>query len=318
MKALFRYISFLLPVVLCLMSISSLAQNDASVHAKIDATQITVGDQARLFIEATHNAKQGQFIWATLPDTFNKLEIVEKGKIDTTRQGDLVTYKQRLLITGFDSGTFTIPSFVFTTVSNGGSSTTLQTDSFALTVQTVAVDTTKPFKAIKGIVLVKSTWLDYLLYIIGAIIFIVLLVVVIGYFMKNKRVPTPVVDNTPKETLQEKTLRLLNELELQQLWQKGQVKEYYIQLSDILRNYIELRFRTPALELTTDEILETARRHKEMLKHTELLGNILYTADLAKFAKAQPLPQEHIDTMEQAKQFVATTRPVITETPPQS
>lgn len=318
MKALFRYISLLLPVVLCLMSVRSLAQNDASVHAKIDATQITVGDQARLFIEATHNAKQSQFIWAILPDSFNKLEIVEKGKIDTTRQGDLVTYKQRLLITGFDSGTFTIPSFVFTTVPNGGSPATLHTDSFTLTVQTVAVDTTKPFKGIKGIVLVKSTWLDYLLYIIGAIIFIVLLVVVISYFMKNKKVPAPIVDPTPKETLQEKTLRLLNELEQQQLWQRGQVKEYYIQLSDIVRNYIELRFRTPALELTTDEILETVRKHKEMLKHSELLGNILYTADLAKFAKAQPLPQEHVDTMEQAKQFVAATRPVITETPPQS
>jgi len=287
------------------------AQGDAKVGARIDATHITIGDQVHLFIEAQNNNKTGKLQWAVLPDTFNNLEIQEKGKIDTVKNGDIVTYKQRLVISGFDSGAFKIPAFVFTVIPNAGTPYTVQTDSFLLNVQTVAVDTTQPFKPIKGIMYVKSSWRDYLLYIIIGIVLIALIVWVTIYFMKNKKVTIPKAEK--KETLQERTLRLLTEMEQQQLWQRNQVKEYYVQLTDIVREYIEIRFRTKALELTTDELLEASKRNKELVSYTELLGRILYTADLAKFAKAQPTAQEHVDTMAYAKQFVTETTPVITE-----
>ncbi|MCD6064448.1 MAG: hypothetical protein K0R82_2359 [Flavipsychrobacter sp.] len=293
------------------------AQGDAKVDVKIDANQILVGDQVRYFIEAQHNAMQSRLQWATIPDTFNKLEVVERGKIDTVKQGDIVTYKQRLLITGFDSGVFVIPSFVFPVIPNNGTAYTVQADSFPLLVQTVAVDTTQPFKGIKEIMPVKSTWLDYIWYIIGALVFLILLAVIIIYFVKNKKVEAPVVaPPPPKESLQEQALRMLAALERKQLWQGGQVKEYYVELTDILRGYIEARFNTPAMELTTDDMLESARLNREMNRHAELLGTILYTADLAKFAKAQPLPHEHTNAMELAIKFVHETKPA--ETPQQS
>lgn len=294
---------------------------DARVGAKIDAAQIMVGDQARLFIEASHNAKQSRLQWATIPDTFNNLEVVEKGKIDTIKQGDVVTYKQRLLITGFDSGAYMVPPFVFTAIPNGSNPYTVQTDSFLLLVQTVAVDTSKGFRSIKGIMEVKATWLDYIWYIVGGLVFIILAVVAILYFIRNKKapIPPPAVVTVP-ETLEEKTLRILSELEQKQLWQGNKVKEYYIELTDIVRNYIEERFRTPAMELTTDELLYKARMHKEMMASFDILSSILYTADLAKFAKAEPTPQEHVDSMEYARQFVLNTKPVIIveNTPKQS
>jgi hypothetical protein len=301
-----------------LTSIGTFAQ-DATVNAKVDAVQIMVGDQVRLFLEAKHNQKQGRLEWATIPDTFTKLEVVEKGKIDTIVAGDIVTLKQRLLVSGFDSGVFTIPSITFTAIPNSGEPYTMATDSFRILVQTVPVDTTQPFKNIKDIMGVKATWLDYIWYIIGVVIFIVLLVVVIVYFLRNKKTAAPViVPSGPVETLTEKTLRLLNELEGKQLWEHGQVKEYYIELTDILRTYIEVRFKTRALELTTDEILQQARKHKEMVRHIDQLRTTLETADLAKFAKAEPLPQEHMDAMDLTKQFVKVTKPVIKETPTQS
>lgn len=311
MKALAtKFSSFLLFILF--ISLASFAQ-DAKVNAKIDASQVMVGDQARLFIEVQHNAKQSRIEWAAMPDTFNSLEIVEKGKIDTVRQGDAVTYKQRLLITGFDSGAYTVPSFIFPVIPANGTPYTIQTDSFPLLVQTVAVDTSKGYKDIKGIITVKSTWKDYIWYIAGALIFIVLLAVIIIYFVRNKKVVAPVVSKAPPETLQEKAIRMLNALEQKQLWQSGQVKAYYVELTDILRNYIEARFRTPALELTTDELLQSARTHKELNAYRELLGGILYTADLAKFAKAEPLPAEHMAAMDNAKQFIISSKPVVTE-----
>jgi hypothetical protein len=284
---------------------------DGRAAAKIDANQIMVGDQARLFIEVQHNPSLSKVQWTAIPDTFNDLEVVEKGRIDTVKSGDLVTYRQRLLITGFDSGVFKIPAFAFAVVPNDGSQPyTVQTDSFNLLVQTVAVDTTKAFKGIKGIVYVKSNWMDYIWYIVAGVALLLLAIGLTIYFMKKKKQPKPVPAG-PVETLQEKTLRLLGELEAKQLWQKNQVKEYYVALTDIVRDYIEQRFRTQAMELTTDELLYKARMHKELMRYHDILSDILHTADLAKFAKAQPLPEEHVSAMEKAKQFVATSRPVI-------
>src|SRR6185312_11881280 len=91
-----------------LLSIRAYGQQTTAT-ARMDATSITVGDQARLFIDVQHNPATGNLVWANIPDTFNHLEVVEKGKIDTLKQGNTITYRQRLLITGFDSGVFKIP-----------------------------------------------------------------------------------------------------------------------------------------------------------------------------------------------------------------
>jgi hypothetical protein len=177
-----------------------------------------------------------------------------------------------------------------------------------LLVQTLAVDTTKGFKGIKGIIYVKSNWKDYVLYIAGGLVFLALIIFVVIYFLTHKKVAPPKPQG-PVETLQDRYLRLLGELDGKMLWQKKQVKEYYVELTDIVRNYIEARFQTQALELTTDEILERAQLNPELQPFTPLLSDILHTADLAKFAKAQPLPQEHTDSMEKAKLFVDRSRP---------
>ena len=304
--------------ILLFWSIGASAQGEARVTARISATQITVGDQVRLFIEAQNNPKEGSLQWAIIPDTTEHLEIIEKGKIDTITNGNFITYKQRLTITGFDSGLFQVPSFTFSVIPNGGGEPILlHSDSFQLLVQTVQVDTTKAFKPIKGIIFVKTTWVDYLIYIIiGGVIVLVLIVLAI-YIQRKKKVISP-KPPAPQEPLYDRTLRLLTELEEKQLWQKNKVKEYYVELTDIVRGYIEERFNTHALELTTDELLTKVQLTKDLQPYYTTLSIILHTADLAKFAKAQPLPQEHTEAMENAIQFVKSSKliiiPISTET----
>ena len=313
--------SYLLCFALLLACFHAQAQ-DVKVGARIDAAQIMVGDQTRLFIEAQHNPATSQLTWATIPDTFNSLEVVEKGKIDTIKNGNVVTYKQRLLITGFDSGMFVIPRLIFPVKPSAGAAYTIHTDSVKLLVQTVPVDTTKGYKDIKGIKTVKASWLDYIWYIVGAVIAIVLIAAIIIYFLRNKKnAPPVIVPSAPPEPLHVKALRQLDELEKRKLWEHNQPKEYHTELVDILRSYIEARFHVDVMESTSDEILYKAAVHKEMSVHRLLLSNILQIADLAKFAKAQPTPQEHMAAIEYARQFVTATKekPVAPpQTPPQS
>ncbi len=299
--------------VLVFTSMLSLAQGDAKLTARMDARQITVGDQARYFIEVQHNPSISKINWPVFTDTFDHLEIVEKGKIDTLKQGGMITYRQRLLITGFDSGVFKIPSFQFAVVPTTSNPYVIQTDSFQLLVQTVAVDTTKDFKPIKGIIFVQSTWRDYIWYIAGGLLLLIIVIAVTFYIVKNRK-PAPPAPKAPEIPLQDRFLKKLTDLETQQLWQKNQVKTYYVELTDIVRNYVEERFNTPAMELTTDELLFKVQHHRELQPYYQQLSVILHTADLAKFAKGQPLPQEHFDAMEKAKQFIDSSRPKITIT----
>lgn len=285
-----------------------------TARARMDATTITVGDQARLFLEVVQPTANTKVEWAAIPDTFNRLEVVEKGKIDTLKSATGVTYKQRLLITGFDSGLFTIPSFKFAVLQADGSAVIAQTDSFALAVQTVAVDTTQAFKPIKGVIVLPSSWVDYIWYIAGGLILLILGIAGTIYYMRRKK-NEPAKPAGPVETLQEHSLRLLSELEGKNLWQQKKVKEYYVELTDIVRSYIEARFNTPAMELTTDELLYKAQLLRELQPYHSLLASILPTADLAKFAKAEPLPEQHTEAMEKAKELVVKSTPVISEPP---
>jgi hypothetical protein len=288
---------------------SSRIYAQAHIESKTDAQQIALGDQVRYFITATIDTTKSNLRWASFPDTFNTLELVEKGKIDTIRSGSLVTYKQRLLLTGFDSGSFLIPRFAFFATSKSGIVDSLFTDSFRLLVNTVPVDTTKPFKTIKNIAEVQTTWLDNLPIIIGLLIGIGLIVWVVIYFRKNKKLA--LLQKAPEkiESYHERTLRLLKELDEKQLWQQDKVKSYYTELSEIIRQYIEVRFKTPAMELTTDELLRKAKKHREMASFRTALRPLLEASDLAKFAKANPLPEEHVEAMELANNFVKVSKP---------
>lgn len=317
-----RKIFIAILMVLVSFGFVNIANAQATIETKIDAQQIVIGDQLRYFITATIDSTKAQLRWCAFPDTFNTLELVEKGKIDTSRNGSTIVYKQRLLITGFDSGAYLIPPFVFATQNKNGTVDTLFTDSFRLMVNTVAVDTTKPFKAIKDIVAVQSSWLDNLPAIIGLLVGLALIIWVVLYFIKNKKLAQLQKAPEKVETYHERTLRLLQELDNKQLWQQDKTKDYYTELSEVIRHYIEQRFKTNAMELTTDELLRKAKKHREMTSFRSSLKPLLEAADLAKFAKANPLPEEHIEAMELAINFVKISKPkeetIQTQNNPQS
>lgn len=309
MKGVSKFL-LLFNILLCYVTATSFAQ--VQLHVQADAQQIVVGDQLRYFITAEVDTTKQQLHWAAFPDTFNTLEVLEKAKIDTLRNGAVCTYKQRLVLTGFDSGSFLIPPFTFIAIHKNGHTDTLSTDSIRVAVNTVPVDTSKAFKAIKGIVAADEDSLsDHKALIIALIIAVALLLVFLYYFIQHRKqqktIPVPVKE----ETIDEKAARLLNELDQKGLWQQDKVKEYYTELSTIVRQYIEWRFKTPAMELTTDELLRKAKKHREMALYIDYLKPLLYAADLAKFAKANPLPQEHIDALELARNFIHTTKPKV-------
>ena len=99
----------------------------------------------------------------------------------------------------------------------------------------------------------------------------------------------------------------MNKLEEKQLWQKGKVKEYHSEITEIIRKYFEDRFNLPALELTTSEAIDALRKRKEAEIILDITNSFLNNADLVKFAKFQPLVEVNEEMMLQAREIVNKT-----------
>ncbi len=322
MMPAFRYITTLcVGAFFCLQAAAQTAP-EAFASLEVSFTKLLVGDQADVCIVVQCDPTKTRIVWPQIPDSFGRLEVVQKLKIDSVKKGALTVYSQCMKVSGWDSGEYSIPSFQVGIIKSGAAPYNLTTEGKILSVSTVPVDTTKPFKPIKGIMQVEGSWLDYLGWIILGLH---LLAAIIGLiiWLKTRRKPMVVTAPPTPEPLHEKALRLLTALENENVWQRGEVKEYYVRLTDILRNYVEERFNVPALERTTDELTAAANSHIELAFHAQKLHSILATADMAKFARAQPTPAEHISTMQAAKEIVMATipKPVVsaegnTPTPP--
>ncbi|MBQ2239388.1 MAG: hypothetical protein II322_01080 [Alistipes sp.] len=127
---------------------------------------------------------------------------------------------------------------------------------------------------------------------------------IVRYMRKRKAMPRP-LPKIPPHVVANKALV---ELGHRKLWQKGKFKAYYTALTSILRTYISSRWDVGALEMTTDEII-MALRDVDMpsASRTDLI-TILRTADMVKFAKAEPEAEDNEENLSRALYFVENTK----------
>lgn len=138
---------------------------------------------------------------------------------------------------------------------------------------------------------------------------IIILVVGLIWYLKKRPKAIPVIKKVipviPPHTI---ALNKLQELRDKKLWQQEQVKEYHIELSDILRDYLEKRYAVKTQEKTTDEILSGLKYIGITDDNKNILRQILVLADLVKFAKERPLPADNEQSMDKAINFVLKTQ----------
>jgi hypothetical protein len=272
------------------------------VKIQIETSNIRIGEQFNLRISVNEIEN------VILPKLALKgLEVIDSAKIDTIRNMLI----QKYIITGFDSGSFYIPQQqVF--VKNQA----YLTDSLLINVATVAIDTTKikkyPIKTIKKEPYVFDDFKIYIYLLIAALIIIGFW---IYYFVIRKRKVEE--DGPTYKALPpfEEAIYKLNELDEKLLWQNNKVKEYYSELTDILRGYIERELKVPALEKTSDEIIDmlkgfhdadTINTNKATINK---LKDLLREADLVKFAKSKPLAPEIEEDRKDAEDVVHNLKP---------
>ncbi|MGD0711057.1 MAG: hypothetical protein ABR968_07715 [Bacteroidales bacterium] len=288
-----------------------------TAKAKLDSNNLLIGDQVKLKVQLSYPSKT-IIAWPDIKDTLTKhIEIVKKSKIDTiSKDPNKLTLAQTLVITCFDSGGFYIPQIPFGYKNPGDTAfNQVLTDSILLNVKNIPVDTTKAFKDIKGPMGVPWTLKEMLPYILGAILLAAIIWFIIYYLRKRKKGESLLSFSKPKRPAHEEALLALEELRNKKLWQNNKVKEYYVELTEITRNYIEKRYGVIALEMTTDEIISALSPFSIKDELKKKLRQTFVLADLVKFAKAFPLPNEHDTCLDTAIEFVKETKPVEVQQP---
>lgn len=290
------------------------------VKAVADTTSIRLGEQVKISVTAKVMiyALKGANIkvaFPNLPDSLNHLEIVSRTSLDTTGSNEQQRlWKQTITLTSFDSGRWELPPMKFEVFSvTDGSYDSVFTDPIFIDVNTVAVDTSKAFKPIKPLRRVAWNLLDYWPYLLGILLLVTAVVLYFVYWHKRKPAPKP-APAVPARSPYEIAMAELAQLEKDKPWNTD-VKLYYTQLTDVLRQYFEQQFHIAALEQTTAELMQNIKPVTVLNQQRDKLQSILTLADLAKFAKLQPSPQEHEDCLQKAIAVVEWTKPSATAAP---
>jgi hypothetical protein len=302
----------ILSIYLYVIVLFSSAGQDVNISSAFDSARIFIGDQ----IKYTVTIDQPSNLKLSLPvfrDTLCKnIEIISGPRIDTAKgQNGRIKIIQKYLITSFDSGHYQVKP-VFAENRNEGGMKRFYSDYSILEVVRIKIapqDTTakifdiiRPYKA-------PVTFGEILPWLLMAALLGLVVWAVIRYLPKLRKTEAAAEVFVPSDPAHVIAFRELERLKREELWQKGETKKYYTELTEILRQYLENRFRVYSLELTTAETLEALVKtgFRKNGSYNDLKA-VLTGADLVKFAKYNPAASENESHFETSWNFVLVTK----------
>ncbi len=284
-----------------------IAAQSVTVDATIDSLQIMIGEQATIQLQVSLDAKQ-KAVFPHFTDSLIKgIEVIEVAKPDTqylnNNQRLLIT--QKYIITSFDSALYYIPPFSIMVGKQ-----VYKSKSLALKVYSPKVDLAHPdqFFPQKGVMNPPFMWSDWAGVIFLSILAIPLMFLII-YFIVRYRDNKPIIKHIkiePKLPPHQLAMKEIERIKTEKVWQKGRSKEYYTELTDTLRTYIQDRFGFNAMEMTSSEIIDKLMEVEA--KDIRDLKELFLTADLVKFAKHDPMMNENDSNLLNAISFINDTK----------
>jgi hypothetical protein len=290
-------------ILLYILFTTAVFGQQKQVTTSIDTTKNKIGAEFKLTLK-TNVDTLSKVVFPNVKN-FGPLEVIMSYPIDTIRKNDRYELVKKYGLTQFDSGKYTIPSIKILINKKA-----FLTDSIKVEVANVLVDTLKQkMYDIKDIVPANEgmgDWWKYLLFLL------LISAIAAGIYWYIKKQQKQKIEEEIYKTPIEKATNLLNNLEKKELWQHGEIKAYYSELTDIVRNYIEEAIDIPAMESTTSELIEglkNASKKKKMKLSQETIDSlfvVLKQADLVKFAKSKPLDFEITEDRKKIERTIVT------------
>lgn len=281
-----------------------------TVSARLDSVQFYVGQQDGLELQVTMPADKH----LQLPpfrkgiEIIPNVEIVDVKKADTLRMNDgkQMQITQRYIITAWDSAFYYLPPLQVKV-----DTVAYSTSSLAFKVYTVDVDTLNAdmFFPPRDIQTLPFKWEDWRQVVLETLMLLplVLIIVVLTILIKKGKPIFRLVRRKRKLPAHQVAITEIERIKGQRTWAQENTKEYYTQLTDTLRTYIQDRYGFSAMEMTSGEIIERLTSNGDEQSLDEL-REIFRTADLVKFAKWSTQVNENDANLMAALQYVNETK----------
>ena len=289
----------------------SVAGQDVKITTAFDSTRIHVGDQIKYTITVDKPAGL-KLQLPVFKDTICKhIDIISGPKTDSSSlQNARTRIIQKYIVTSFDSGKYEIKP-IYGELKTAGGLKRFYSDYSLLEVLKFTVaprDTTAKIYDIIAPYRAPLTLGEVLPWVLLALLIAGLGWFAYRYYKAHRKAKEEGAEYIPADPAHVIAFRELEILRDEQLWQKGETKRYYTRLTEILRQYLENRYRVYSLELTTAETLEALVKtgFKKEGPYNDL-KSVLTGADLVKFAKYNPDAIENDLHFQSAWKFVEMT-----------
>ena len=278
------------------------------VNSAVDTSRITIGDRITYTLSINHVdtmrvEKPGEGV------NLGQFEIKDYKIYDPVREQGRVEEKFEYVISVFDTGTFVIPPFpvAYFPTDSLGDYKLIEANPITIFVESVIQDEERQLRDVSPPIDIPFDY--FVLFTVLASVILIGTMVFFGYRLYKKRKETGYLIRPPEppRPAHEIALEAIEALIKKDLIAEGLIKEFYIEISEIIRRYIEGRFFIPALEETSSEILRELKNQdidEEIQIHAK---EFLELSDLVKFAKYKPVDEENQKIISLSKEFIEAT-----------
>lgn len=274
---------------------------NAQVSLSADSNHVETGNLLALYV--TVPMAQGQ------PDTlqlspWNAVIAPSNVLNQSTWTRTSTSFRKTISVLFFEADTILIPALPL--VFSGKD--TIFTNSLTIVVRaTPAPEELTDMAPIKEIHREPTLWVDYLPWILGSLL--VLGMIGLFFWLANRRAAAHIKHRNIAISAHELALKKLQILAQKDLINKGLVKEYYAELTDILRAYLANRFEVPAMESTTEETIQALLSTSFPASDIPMLEYVLSQADEAKFARWMPADSFYAESWAFTHKIIAESAP---------
>ena len=296
-----------MPLLLCLLFLegnSSIPAQGTETQLKVtvDATEVTIGDIVTLSVTVQHPSST-KLAFPSVEESLGEwiVRSVSRSPLRKLKDG-IEEDSLKVQLTVYKTGEFEIPALEVELVKSTGEKSILVSQPIKIKVESVLAENEQDLKDLKPQAEIAADYKPFLL-LLAALASIVFLVYRLINIIKRRKntLAAEVKDSRPPEQIAREAIQLLLS---RKLVEHGFLKEFYLELSEIVKRYIGTKLNIPSLERTTEEFTSDLKQAPLSAMRFQTIREFLMDCDLVKFAKYHPSRQETQKILAQAFEII--------------
>jgi hypothetical protein len=284
-------------------------EGEVSARASVDKDTVNIGDVIAYVLTITHSPELEVHLPALGahhgPFEIRERQVLPERQLQDGQRQRVIHY----LISTFTTGQQKIPPVEITYLDSAGQTGTISAEEIAIAVESLNPDTAGDIRDLKPPASLPGSH-SFMYWLMAALLLIAAGVTVFVRLRKSKmhRALDTVENQGPPRPAHEIALEELERIAALNLIQRGLIKEFYTQITEVIKRYIGRRYQITSMESTTAELMEAMKRASLPGEHIQAYGLFFQESDLVKFAKHIPVQERIGGVLDEARNLVLSTR----------